>query len=214
MRRLLLFLAFSALGLASVAVEADIPPTRTVDYQIRRNGDLIGTHRVEFTRRGERFTVHHRIHIRVTILAFEAYHYSMDSRETWQGDRLLGLTASTDRNGDALTVFVRASGQRIRIRGPSGRAQVPADAVPSSPQHFVFDRRRSVMFDAEDGTVLRVRVRGPVTETLTLGGRAVPCRRVRVTGDLDATLWYAPSGILVRKQLTAPDGSTVLTTLR
>ena len=68
-----------------------------------------------------------------------------------------------------------------------------------------------IEFEAEDGTVRRVRVSAPATESLTLGGRAVPCRRVTVSGDLDATLWYGPSGILVRKRLTAPDGSTILT---
>ena len=214
MRRLFLFLSLLALATASLVAAADPPPTRTVDYEIRRNGDAIGTHRVEFQRDGERLTVHHRIEIRVSVLALEAYSYTLDSRETWEGDRLLGLVASTDRNGDALTVLARAGGEAIRIRGPNGRVQVPADAVPSSPQHFVFDRPRPVMVDAEDGRVLRVRTSGPTTESLTLGGRAVECRRVRVTGDLDATLWYGPSGILVKKRLTAPDGSTVLTTLR
>jgi len=205
---------FVAAG-ASVG-RADPPPNRTVRYEIRRDGDPIGTHRVDFERRGVegRFTVHHRIQIRVRVLSFEAYRYTMDSRETWQGQRLLGLSASTDRNGDALTVFMRASGGMLRIRGPEGRAEVPAQAVPSSPQHFVFDSARTVMVEAEDGRALDVRVSGPVVEELALGGRQVPCRRVRVRGDLDATLWYAPSGILVRKRLTAPDGSTILTVLQ
>lgn len=202
-----------ALALAG-AVRADPPPARTVSYEIRRNGDPIGTHRVVVAHQGARFTVHHRIDIRVTVLALEAYAYQMDSRETWEGDRLLGLTSSTDRNGDALRVFARASGERLRIRAPSGSREVSADAVPSSPQHWVFDRPRPVMFEAEDGRVLNVRVAAPVEEALTLGGRSVACRRVAVSGDLDATLWYGPSGLLVRKRLTAPDGSTILTVLR
>ncbi|MCA9604541.1 MAG: hypothetical protein KC619_03030 [Myxococcales bacterium] len=213
MRRALLVLAVSCLAVASV-VHADPPPSRTVRYEIRRNGDPIGTHQVVFARQGERFTVHHRIDIRVTVLALEAYSYQMDSRETWQGDRLLGLTSSTDKNGEALRVFARASGEQLRIRAPEGQHQIPADAVPTSPQHWVFDRPRAVMFEAEDGTVRRVRVSAPATESLTLGGRAVPCRRVTVSGDLDATLWYGPSNILVKKRLTAPDGSTILTVLQ
>lgn len=213
MRRLLPVLALSCLAFAAV-VRADPPPNRTVRYQIRRNGDPIGTHEVVFARQGERFTVHHRIDIRVTVLALEAYSYQMDSRETWQGDRLLGLTSSTDKNGDALRVFARASGERIRIRAPEGTREVPADAVPTSPQHWVFDRPRTVMFEAEDGTLRNVRVSAPATESLTLGGRSVACRRVTVSGDLDATLWYGPSDILVRKRLTAPDGSTILTVLQ
>ncbi|MBX3275666.1 MAG: hypothetical protein KF729_35730 [Sandaracinaceae bacterium] len=210
--RPLVIVALALLASAG-AVRADPPPDRTVSYRIERNGDRIGTHRVVFARAGERLTVHHRIDIRVTVLRFEAYAYQMDSRETWEGDRLLGLTTSTDRNGDALRVFARASGERLRIRAPEGAREAPAHAVPSSPQHWVFDRPRTVMFEAEDGRLLSVRVSAPETESLELGGERVACRRVTVAGDLDATLWYAPSGILVRKRLTAPDGSTVLSRL-
>ena len=199
-------------------VRADPPPERTVSYEIRRNGDPIGTHRVTFARQPsaahpERFTVHHEIQIRVTVLSLEAYRYTMDSRETWEGDRLLGLYSSTDKNGEALRVFARAGAGGVRIRGPGGEARAPADAVPSSPQHDVFSVSRPTMIDAEDGRLLDVRVSAPASETLELGGRPVPCRRYTVSGDLDATLWYAPSGILVRKRLTAPDGSTILTVL-
>jgi len=205
-------LALACLAGAAV-VRADPPDGRTVRYQIRRNGDPIGTHQVQFQRSGERHTIEHRIRIRVTVLALEAYSYSMDSRETWDGARLLGLRATTDRNGEGLTTFARISGEQIRVRGAEGRATAPAHAVPSSPQHWVFDRPRPVMIDAEDGELLNVRTSAPTTETLELGGRPVECRRVNVTGDLDATLWYAPSDILVRKRLTAPDGSTILTVL-
>lgn len=213
MRRALGIAAVLCLALAGV-VRADPPANRTVRYEIRRNGDPIGTHQVVFGRNGERITVHHRIDIRVTVLALEAYSYQMDSRETWQGDRLLGLTSSTDKNGDALRLFARASGENLRFRSPEGFRDVPGHAVPSSPQHWVFDRPRPVMFEAEDGRVLNVRVSAPATEPLTLGGRAVSCRRVTVSGDLDATLWYGPTDILVRKRLTAPDGSTILTVLQ
>jgi len=212
-RRWGLFGLTLACVVGAAVVRADPPADRTVRYQIRRNGDPIGSHVVTYQRSGERHTIEHRIRIRVTVLALEAYAYSMDSHETWDGDRLLGLRATTDRNGEGLTTFARISGEQIRIRGAEGRVTAPAHAVPSSPQHWVFDRPRPVMIDAEDGDVLNVRTSAPATETLELGGEPVECRRVTVSGDLDATLWYAPSDILVRKRLTAPDGSTILTVL-
>lgn len=214
MRRLPLTLALLTLGLAALSpARADPPPDRTLRYDILRNGDRIGTHRVVFERQGERFTVHHDIQIRVTILRLEAYRYTMDSRETWEGDRLLGLAATTDRNGDPLRVFARLAGSAIRVRGPAGQHEAPSGAVPSSPQHDVFDRPRTTMIEAEDGRVVEVSVGAATAERVRVGGRSIAARRYEVRGGLDATLWYDDTGVLVRKRLTAPDGSEILTVL-
>jgi uncharacterized protein DUF6134 len=212
-------IALSILALASAALlspaRADPPPDRTVRYQVRRNGDSIGTHRVVFARQGVRHRITHEIRIRVTVLRLEAYRWEMNSQEVWEGDRLLGLSASTDRNGDPLTVFARLAGTTIRVRGPAGQRSVPPDAVPSAPQHDVFARPRPWMIEAEDGRVIRVRVSAAESVRIRVGGTEVPCRRYRVSGGLEATLTYAEdTGILVHKVQTAPDGSQIFTVMQ
>ncbi len=213
MRRLPIALAAIALALSVLAPVRAVPPDSSVRYEIRRNGDRIGTHRVTFAHQGERLTVHHEIDIRVTILSLEAYRYTMDSRETWEGPRLLGLAASTDKNGDPLRVFARASHGGIRVRGAVGQHDAPAEAVPSSPQFDVFDQPRTTMIEAEDGRLVHVTVSAPRSERVRAGGHELDARRYDVRGGMDATLWYDATGVLVQKRLTAPDGSQVMTIL-
>ncbi len=220
MRRIPIALSALALGWSVLAwfvlapVHADPPADRTVRYAILRNGGQIGTHETTFTHQGERFTVHHDIEIRVSVLFVDAYHYTMDSRETWEGDRLLGLAVRTDKNGDPLQVFARASSSAIRVRGTSGQHQAPADAVPDSLHFNVFDQPRTNMIRAEDGRVVHVSVSAPHPETIEVGGRRIPTRRYEVRGATDLSLWYDESGLMVKKRLTAPDGSEILTVLQ
>lgn len=221
MKKRLLFpasIATALLVLAAPVFAAPVsasPPDRVLDYTITRNGDEIGTHRVRFETTGDRLSVEHDVHISVTVLSIEAYHYDLSARETWEGDRLLGLSSTTDRNGTPLSVSARSHASGIRIDRPSGARETSlANAVPADPHWNVFGKRRTQMIMAEDGVVRRVDVSAPVAEVQRIGGRRVLCRRYDVSGDHSATLWYDSTGFLVLKRLRAPDGSTVMTRLR
>jgi hypothetical protein len=208
------FLIVGALALTALPAGAD-EDAREVRYDISRNGDRIGTHTVRLQRQGERRTLDHRVEISVRVLGIEAYHYDLRARETWEGGRLLGLRSTVDRNGEPLRVFARTSDDGIRIRRPGGRrAAAPADAIVADPHLDVLRPGRAQMIEAEDGAVRAVTVRGPFRETVRIGDRPIRARRFEVTGEHEATLWYDEAGLLVRKRLRAPDGSTVLTTLR
>lgn len=208
-------MALSALACAlAVAPAAGEPPPGGVhDYRILRDGSPIGTHRVEIRSRGDRLAIRHRIDIRVTIAGWDAYTYRLDSAEFWHGDRLTRLTSHTNKNGTPLSVRASLRGQRLVVAGAQ-RGHAPPDAVPASPAWNVLERRPRRMIDAESGQLWHVRVSEGEPATLRVGGRPVRTRRYRVRGDLEATLWYGPRGILVKKRLAAPDGSTVESVLR
>lgn len=210
----------AALALALVA-PAHVTPAhadetgRTIDYTITRNGDAIGTHRVRFQERDGQRTVEHELHIRVFVLTLEAYSYDLRAREVWRGRQLVGFTATTDRNGEALQVFARRGGSSIRIRGADGaRTTAPGHAIPADPHYDVLSPGDALMIEAEDGALRRVRVSAPRQETLTVAGRRLATRRYDVRGEHVASLWYDADGYLVKKRLQATDGSIVITEMR
>ena len=207
-------LAFLALGIAVFPARADLDHSE-YRYVISRNGDRIGTHHVSFDRAGDRMTVQHDLSIRVTVLSLEAYRYDLRARETWSGDRLVGFHSSTYKNGDSLQVFARAGSSGIRIRGhEGGRATAPGAAIPADPHWNVLTRPRTHMIEAEDGSVRRVEVSGPHRAAIRVRGERTVANRYDVTGDHEASLWYNEDGFLVKKRLTASDGSTVITVLQ
>jgi len=193
---------------------ADPPSDRVAAYTIVRNGSVIGSHAVRFQAVGDRVVVQHRVRIRVDILVFNAYSYDLESREDWRSDRLVRMTARTNKNGTPLSVSARLVGAGLRVQATERTGVAPVGAVPASPSWNVLSRRPDRMIDAETGEILRVRVSAPRPEGVRLGARTVPCQRFDVSGGLDATLWYGPSGVLVKKRLTAPDDSTVVTLMR
>lgn len=193
---------------------ADPPPSTTERYSIRRNGTVIGSHVARFRRAGTRLTVEHTIEIRVRALFMEVFRYDLRSREEWDRGWLMSVRAHTSRTGGELDLRATAAERVILVAGEEGERAVPRQAVPSSPQWDVFEMRRTHMINAENGEVFEVRVGEPRSETLTIDGRAITCRRYSVSGDLQTVLWYREDGVMVRNQLTAPDGSTVVTELR
>lgn len=203
----------AGLALLSVAQVEATPPDQVVRYLIQRNGDDIGTHQVRFVTSGSRSILEHTIRIRVRVLSVEVFHYDMSTRETWEGTRLLGLQSTTDRNGTALRIFARTSSRGLRIRNAEReRVVVPVHAIPADPHWNVLNQRRTHMIEAEDGAVRRVQVSSPVRDHRMVAGRRVECQRYDVTGEHHAQLWYDGSGLLVAKEISAPDGSTVITT--
>jgi len=213
--RLALAVAASAVLCALVVAPAagESPPSGEHEYRILRNGSPIGTHRVKIRSRGGRLAIRHRIDIRVTVVGWDAYRYRLQSAEFWTGDRLTRLTAHTNKNGTPLSVRASLRGSQLVVSGAE-QARAPPEAVPASPAWNVLERQPRKMIDAESGELWNVRVSEGESATLRLAGREIDTRRYRVRGDLEATLWYGPQGLLVKKRLSAPDGSTVESVLR
>ena len=149
----------------------------------------------------------------MSIVGWDAYTYRMESAEFWDGDRLTRMTAHTNKNGTPLSVQASLRDSALVVTG-SERGRAPAGAVPASPAWNVLERQPRQMIDAESGALWNVRVSAGESARLRVGGRTIATRRYRVRGDLEATLWYGPQGLLVKKRLTAPDGSTVESLLR
>ena len=216
MSRVALFVSL-VLGPSFLVVpgSADEAETRELVYDVARNGQPIGTHRLRLRRDGPRRVLEHRVRIRVRVFGLEAYRYDLSARETWERGRLVALAARVDDNGAARGATVRRSGSGFAVEGPGGRrGAAPADAIAADPHLEVLQPGRARMIEAEDGAVRRVTIEGPRRERRRVGGRERPVRRFEVRGEHRATLWYGADGVLVEKRIEARDGSTVTTRLR
>jgi hypothetical protein len=194
-----------ALLMAMPATAGPIPESNRIEFQVLRDGSPIGTHTLEFSRNGPRVTVRIAIDLLVRFLGIPVYRYTHRNTEVWEGDRLVSIEATTDRNGTALSVRGQAGNGGIALDGTlGGRFTAPADIVTTSYWHSRFLRGRKL--DTQGGKLLDVTVT-PKGEERLAGDLAA--RRWHVAGDLKLDIWYDLSGAWAGLRFAAEDGSTI-----
>jgi hypothetical protein len=200
---------------ADDAASAATPPDGTRTYGVYRNGSELGSHVITFRHTEAGFVVEHHVRIRVKILFVTAYHYEADRTETWRDGRLVAVRTTTNDNGTTFEVTTKPAGDGLEVHGSAGTSTVAADVGVPGPAWNTFASHPTKLVDPDSGKILTVNVTGPVDDVLTVaGGKALKCKRVRVTGGFDATIWFGADGLMLEERMKARDGSTVETVLR
>jgi hypothetical protein len=194
-----------AMLIAVPAFAGPIPESNRIEFQVLRDGSPIGTHTLEFTRNGPRVTVRIAIDLLVRFLGIPVYRYTHRNTEVWEGDRLVSIEATTDRNGTQLAVRGQAGSGGIALESTQGgRFMAPADIVTTSYWHSRFLQGRKL--DTQGGKLLEVTVTPKGEERLP--GDLV-ARRWHVAGDLKLDIWYDLTGAWAGLRFAAEDGSTI-----
>lgn len=195
----------AALLAAMPTAAGPIPESNRIEFQVLRDGSPIGTHTLEFSRDGTRVTVRIAIDLLVRFLGIPVYRYTHRNTEVWEGDRLVSIEASTDRNGTPLSVRGQAGNGGIALETTQGgRFVAPADIVTTSYWHSRFLLGRKL--DTQGGKLLDVTVT-PKGEERLAGD--LPARRWHIAGDLKLDIWYDLSGSWAGLRFAAEDGSTI-----
>lgn len=188
---------------------ATAPDGLVLDYRVLRDGFEIGRHKVAFRHDGDAvMTVETEIRISVSFLFITLYSYRLDARETWRGDRLVGLDSTTDDDGDLYAVSAVAEGDGLRVEAGAKSWTAPATVVPSSLWRREM-ARGSLLIGVEQGEAIAVTFEEIGRETVTARGAEVSATKVVVSGELERRLWYDDDGILVHLRLIARDGSLI-----
>jgi hypothetical protein len=201
-------LAFGGLCGHPASAATDAWRAEDLSFEIRRDGQPVGEHRVTFTRYGDTVDVQARSEIAVPFLFFTAYRFSYQSRSRWRGGRIEQLDAVTDDNGAVSRVLARRDGGRVTVEGPAGR-------VETSPDTFVTEHWNSQVLQASTvlntitGSVNRVDIAPQGAEAIESTSGTRMARRFSYTGDLQVTVWYDEAGRWVGLRFTARDGSRI-----
>jgi hypothetical protein len=192
------------------AVRADIPVSgESYDFLVLRAGKPIGHHRVTVRSQGTRSDVEVDIELRVKAAGFlTLYRYLHQSREVWEGDRLVSLESSTDNDGSQEYLKAKADDQGLRVEGSGYQGVIPADAMPTSYWRRDFPHRATIM-DSQNGRRLDITIRPQQYELASAAGNDVLAQRYDLTGDVELKLWYGRDGRWVKTAFTARDGSRI-----
>lgn len=193
---------------SAVAVSTGALSDKRIAFTVTRNGNAIGSQVYNFVRKNDKIIVNIQTDIDFKFLSVPLYRFEHESREVWQGNRLLRLVSKTNDNGDPVDLDVRADGNVLKIEGGNGEVQdVDSLAVPASLWNEVIVKRNTVV-DTVNGKLLSMKVADLGDETIMVAGEPVAAHHYRLSGEYNRDVWYdKKDGSLLKVSFKGPDGS-------
>ena len=181
----------------------------TIKFAIVRNGEQIGTHTMEINRAGPETSVKILTDLNVKVLFITAYRLQHKATERWVGGRLVALSSNTDNNGTLHTVSVSETSSGVEVRADGKAAKAERNLMPGSlwNQELL---SRSVMLDAQDGSILPLSVVDHGNKQITVKSRTVKAHHYTLKSKWTQDVWYDEQQRLVHASLVASDGSVIL----
>lgn len=179
-----------------------------IEFQVTRNGNPVGFHRVAFRAREGELTVEARMQIAINFLFFEAYRYTYSSDSVWRDGRLLQLESRTDEDGAVTSVAVRETRGALRVTAADGREESSAPLYPTDHWNPGV-LGSSHVINTITGRINDVTIREIGVENVPVGDGSVQARHFRYSGDLETEVWYDEQGRWVKMRFAARDGSII-----
>ncbi len=182
-------------------------PQESMVFDVLRDGDKIGEHRLDFERLDDTLKVSVATDMEVSFAFFTLFHYEHKRVERWRDGELESLAGMTNDDGEEFEIsIVRKAGFYSRtVNGTEEELKGPL-AVDSlwSKDRLAAGKLLSPARDAS----YRVRSDQLGWETIEAKGAAIQAEHVKLTGEVDRDLWYGPSGELLKVKYEGAEGET------
>ena len=189
-RRLLATLASASLLPTSLRAQPTAPP---LAFTVLRDGEPIGTHRVEFKQDGDALAVAIAIDMVVKLALIPVYRYTHRSHEVWHLGTLRTLESRTNDNGTRTELRARRTAGGLAVEGSGGSFLAPANTEPTSYWHENMTLQ-SRLLDTQNGVLVDVTARKTGTRRAIVAGHEIEVRTYQLSGDLESQLGYSASG--------------------
>jgi hypothetical protein len=172
------------------AASAASAPEKEFRFQVLLDDSPIGTQVFRVREDGDRSTVTIEAAMDVKILFLTAYTYRHHNEESWNGDCLSSIEATTDDNGEKFRVKGSVAGDGFVVERTGGRETLPSCVV--SYAYWAPERLRAGrLLNSQTGKYEQLELRELGEETVTSRGRVVRARHVVLDGaGRRLELWY------------------------
>lgn len=177
-------------------------------FDVYREGDKVGFHRTQFSRKGGDLIVNSEFQLRIDVLFFTAYRYLYRSESRWRNGQLESLRAAVDDDGTTSFVVASRDSGRIKIRNAEGTIAVNSPLYPTNHWNAAVLSQPRVL-NTLTGRVNDVRIVPQRREAVSTERGKVPATHHLYTGDLATEVWYDDAGRWVKMRFKARDGSTI-----
>jgi hypothetical protein len=179
---------------------------RNWNFSVYLDDKPIGYHHFELRQQGERSELRSTARFDVKVLFINAYKYVHDDSESWQGDCLQSMTASTDDNGKQLSVKATKQGDEVGVTNREHHYTLPG-CVMSFAYWNPLMLQQTHLLNAQTGEYDAVTIKLIGEVTLQVRGINQLVKQYRLTGNkLSIDLWYSPAGEWLALQSTTESG--------
>lgn len=178
-------------------------------FRVLLDGREVGSHRFRVSDGGGERRVESDARFTVKFLFIDAYTYTHQARERWQGDCLTAIESRTDDNGRQLAVRGARTAGRFEVAAGKVQADLPA-CVMSFAYWNPAMLRQARLLNAQTGELLDVRVEPLGEETIAVRGAPLAARRYALHApDFRIDVWYASGNRWVQLE-SRTDGGRLL----
>lgn len=193
----------------AAARRPDWQPSGRLTYRVSAGGGEVGRLEIAFEAEGDRLTARTTVEIAVSLAFLTAWSYHHDSVETWQGDRLVAFSSTTDDDGRPHTLQGTAAEDGFRLASTRDGAPYLSETAPAGTAPASYWRRdvldRPVLFDPQSGSLHPQRILGSRRETIEAAGRPIPAIAYNVEARHVGWVWYEETGRWLAARLTHGD---------
>ncbi len=168
-------------------------PTKSLRFQIQRNGSDIGYTNVDFTKEGDRLIVETETWMRVRVLFITAFRFKQTTREVWENGRLIAFEAETDDDGYPFPVRSEMTDDGLRIIGVEDDYIAPEGIVPTTYWNPA-TLTQTAMLNTRKGNLIEVDIKELGTQDDPAKAAPLGARHVLVDGpSTDFNVYYCGS---------------------
>ncbi|HEY9081200.1 DUF6134 family protein [Magnetovibrio sp.] len=217
MKTLIRSVAFAMAAVVATATWQAHAANKTLAFTVLRDGSNIGTHSYAISEHGDETLVEVNTDIEVKVLFMTAYKFIHASKEVWKNGKLVQLNSTTDDDGTAKSLNVKAQGDTLTadsvVAGQDRRQNAAPTVIPASlwKQDIV---KQSAVLNTLDGTLMNIKVEDLGAEEVEAGGAKIEAQHYSITGELTRELWFSGAGDLVRVRFPDKTGSEIVYALK
>lgn len=181
----------------------------SIEFDVFREGEKVGSHTVQFTRNGQDLLVESSMGIAINVLFITVFRYEYRAVGRWQNRQLQNLVSRVDDNGKKYAIAAAREGNIINLtRADDTSIAVAAPVIPTNHWNPAVLNETRVL-NTLTGRINEVKIISRGLEQVNTERGPVQAMRYAYTGALQNEVWYDSAGRWVKLRFQGRDGSTI-----
>lgn len=202
-------IVFLLLGLYLLPSNASAAVGGQTVFRVTLDDKPIGTHRLEIRRKGDFWEVRTNASLNVKLMFFTVYQYQHNNTETWDGNCLQSIDATTDDNGEFYLLKGDRESNELLLKTENQKFSL-GGCIRSFAYWNPELLKSEHLLNAQTGEYTQVDIEELGSEMLSIGENRLLTRRIRLVSSDDVIdLWYANDNRWVALQSRTRGGSTI-----